>query len=377
MLMQALAQHHRVLYVEYAFTWKDVWQGILGQNRPHKRILGLEPRLRKVEKNLHVLTLPPILPINGLAPGNLYNRLAEFNGKLVKPALKRAIRSLGMERPVLINAFQPFLGNALVGALDEQLRLYYCYDQIGAARYLKKHGPTQEARYLKQVDALITSSAPLLEEKGEGVAHTFLIQNGVNTDLFKQAWPQSLSHMPTRPVLGYVGSIDDRMDESLMLQLLDSWPEAEVLLVGRFSQVDACQALRAHPRVRATGAQPPEALPDYMAQMSVGLIPFVRNNFTKHIYPLKINEYLAAGIPVVSTNFGDLSDFTEVATIAQDKADFLMGCRAAIASDSLPKRRERTEFAAQNSWAGRAEQLVEVIQELLAPKVIEADPVNQ
>jgi glycosyltransferase involved in cell wall biosynthesis len=95
----------------------------------------------------------------------------------------------------------------------------------------------------------------------------------------------------------------------------------------------------------------------------VGLIPFVKNDLTAGIYPLKINEYLALGLPVVSTHFADLSDFQGVCTVADDTNTFL----AAIAQALLPQpdgeQERRRRFAEQNTWAARAAALDEALRE--------------
>lgn len=361
-LMEALAREQEVLYVEFPFSWKDVWQGFRRGNKPYQRILGMEPRLRQIESvgsgTLHVLTLPPILPINGLRAGFMYEKLARFNAWIAAKAIRKALSTLGYKFPILLNAFNPFLGVFMQGMLEVKAEYYYCYDQIGAARWTHRHGPFLEARYLSHVDGLITSSAPLLAEKGKAGQAGVVVKNGVNLSIFEQAF-RPAPRRGAAPVLGYLGSVDDRLDIALLTQVLDQWPEARLLVVGRIMDEHLSQELGVHPRIELAGAQQPDALPGWVDKMDIGLIPFVTNEFTRYIYPLKINEYLAAGLPVVSTSFGDLSDFDSVIFQAEDSNAFVDMCKEAWISDHAESRLARKAFARNHRWEARADQLTE------------------
>lgn len=372
MLMEALSTRHPVLYVEYPFTWKDVLHGIRKGNRPVKRMVGLQPRLREMRRTsqgqLHVLTLPPILPINRMSPGESYERWADFNARYVAPTIKRSLRQLGFSRYQVMYAFNPFLGAFLHSYLTPTHSIYYCYDEIGAANWTANHGPYLEQRLLKKMDGIVTSSLPLLLQKAGNIPGK-VIKNGVNIDLFSQAYSEQVRKTST-PTLGYLGSIDSRVDVQLLLKVLEAWPEARLLMVGRITDPVAYENLKGHLRVSLIGPQPPEKLPLWLKQMDVGLIPFVHNDFTRFIYPLKINEYLAAGLPVVSTHFGDLSDFEGIASIADDPVEFKQACQQAFENDTPVHRQQRKAFAAGQSWQGRAAELLSWLSSIQHKEIV-------
>ncbi|NJO02585.1 MAG: glycosyltransferase family 1 protein [Bacteroidia bacterium] len=121
------------------------------------------------------------------------------------------------------------------------------------------------------------------------------------------------------------------------------------------------------------GPRPYDQLPAYLADFDLGLIPFIKDEFTRRIYPMKINEYLAAGLPVVSTPFADLSEFNRLIRIADDPEGFREALYIEIAEDSPAKQTRRIAQARRNSWEGRAEAFSQFLEGINA-SVLEKGP---
>lgn len=365
-LMGELARHHRVLYVDYPFTYKDLWGKDAGV--PRAAIQGKAPALQ--ERTLahggkvQLLRLPPFIPANFLRTNLAYDAVLAWNAQRAGRAIRQALKQLAWEHPVVINAFNPALGNALAGKLEEQLLAYYCYDEISAAPWIARHGARHEQQFLAKVDVTIVSSQGLYDQKKESTPAITLVKNGVNLDVFKPTG-QRPADLPTGPVIGYVGSVDDRLDYKLLAAIALNHPEASLVFVGRIMAEQTVRQLGRLPNVYLLGSKPVEQLGDYLAAFSVGLIPFVKNDLTAGIYPLKINEYLALGLPVVSTSFADLSDFTGFIEEAADTATFLKATERALSGHAPADPTARRNFAAGNSWQGRAEKLATTLAEQL------------
>lgn len=377
-LMKAVAaQGHRVLYVDYAYTWTDFFKSLFGKSPASwRRMLGLAPRLwtqsipSREGACIHLLSLPPMLPANFLKQPHLHDAVNWLNSLVMGRHIRRAVRVLGLEAPTVLNAFNPGFGALLAGKLGESRLLYYCYDEIGAAAWAKRHGPRLEQAFIKKCDGVVVSSEGLQRKQAARHPAVFVVKNGVDAAHFGAAIPSArLPVIPNRrqdeKVVGYLGSIDDRLDFGLLEHLFQKMPEARFVFVGRVQNEAIRARLAAYSNVYLAGAHPPDALPAWVALMDVGLIPFVKNEFTAGIYPLKINEYLAAGKPVVATHFAPLDDFSAIAAIADTPVAFEQAVIAALAEVDAPTAaraaQHRRAFAGNNTWAARAQDLVRIL----------------
>lgn len=367
-LMAQFAKYNRVIYVNYAYTYKDLLQGFMGKNKaPVNKILGsggrLESRLKSEGGELFILYPPPVLPTNWIKKDRSYRYWQHKESLKVGKSINEAQRTLGFREPILINAFNPQFGLGLLGKLNEEMSIYYCYDEINAAAWCKAHGRVIENDFLKQVDAVVCTSEALRTSKKAVNPNTFLVKNGVDHDLFQSAIKTESS---TQKVIGYIGSIDDRLDYELLAQIAEKFSRHRLKLIGRITYDGANQLAHQFANVELTGAKQPRELVAELSEVDLGLIPFVTNEFTKNVYPLKVNEYLAAGKPVVSTQFADLSEFQNKIAIATSSETFLDKVEQALQSDSAEQRVARSQWARKNSWEYRAEQFSQIIQQIQA-----------
>lgn len=365
-MMGHLAKNNRVLFIDYAFTFKDLIKGLLGQsNIPVRRMLGISSRLRTIEyhgNTLHHLTLPPILPINWINNSKLFDFIMNMQIWLVYAFyITRVLKTLNFKKYVMINAFNPIIGVALHNVLKTSKLVYYCYDEIAAANWCDKHGKRLEKRLTKQADIVVVTSSALLKSKVQLNPNTLLIKNGVDFDLFHQAYKMGKVHANKK--IGYIGSLDFRVDYDLLESLIRAKPEYEFVFIGRVMDQDNCDRLSYFSNVQFLGSKQPHEIPVLLSQFDVAIIPFVKNEFTRNIYPLKINEYLAAGLPVVSTDFADLSDFQELIAIEDESKEFLDAIRRSISSDTAIQSK-RIEMARKNDWSYRAAQFENAMTQL-------------
>ena len=357
-LMKELAATNNVLYVDYAYSIKDVLINSRSNKYiPVKRILGLNAALEKVQLEngafIHVLSLPPVIPFNWINNNSLLNFVQGINQKIINGRIKSAMKKLNMNSPIVVNAFNPFFNSVKQSGFKQKATIYYCYDNIAASNWASKHGQRLENDYAKQIDALIFSSEALLESKSISGKKSFVVNNGVDLTIFenemKKGFPKNNSDEIN---IGYVGSVDDRLDYDLLEQTISNFSTWKFHFIGRIMSASV-DSLKKYSNVKLYGAVDVNQLPAMMKNFNAGIIPFIKDDFTKNIYPMKANEYLALGLPVVMTNFAQLNDLANFVS-AVDAKDFIQSLTLEIKNDTFEKKQQRVKIAISNSWKNKA-----------------------
>lgn len=355
-LLKELSKNHRILYIEYQYTLKDLLWGFTNKSIPVKKLLGINPRIveKKIEgRVIHVMTLPPLLPINWIGSFAIYLMGLRINSFILRRYIKKAIRRLAFKNHAVIYAFTPFYALHNINKLDESKNVYYCYDEIRESNWLKKYGGQVEELILPKVDKVIVTSDTLYQNRKLLAKKVYLVKNGVNYNVFARYFSEEIQ--VEKPIIGFVGSLDFRIDFKLLKDVISKFPKAKFIFVGRVESLTEVESLKSFPNVELVPPQPYEHLPQIIRNFSVGIIPFLTNEFTKSIYPMKINEYFALGKPVVMTSFANLPEFDGEIGVANNPEQFLSLLENEIKNDSSAKAIRRREMAKANSWEKRAE----------------------
>jgi glycosyltransferase involved in cell wall biosynthesis len=360
-LMKRLARENRVLFIES-----------LGLRRPQlagRDIKRIAQRLRRglrgprASDGLHVLS-PLVLPLHS------NDLVRAFNARLLPLLVRRATRRLGMRRPILW-AYVP-QAEALLKVLDPEIVIYHCVDDIGATPGIDARTFREaETRFASRAD-LVLASAPALAERLRTISGNVLYApNVADTELFATALQggpidQELGRL-AHPRIVFIGAVvSTKLDIELLVSLARSRPGWSFALVGPVGPGDPradVSALEAEPNVHLLGRRPYEQLPTVLRGADAGLIPYARNELTNSIFPMKVYEYMAAGLPVVATQLPALADVTEIATAAdaQGIVDLL---QKALAEDTPEIRAERSRLAASHSWTQRLREIAAAIEAL-------------
>lgn len=384
-LMREFARKNRVLFVDRPLSVKDLWTHRRNPEMAARaaRTLGRAPALRSwglEGLDGWVLTPPATLPINGLTAGALYEAGFAANTWLLRHAVRQAMAHLGMHAPILWISFELPMGAALRGSLGEKLSAYHCFDEVQAEPYLARHGPALEARLMREADHIFASSRKLAADRAQMRADVRFVPNGVDFATFHRATdpalalPEELHAIPS-PRIGYLGNLEARLDYGLIEHLALARPDWSFVLVGPSEGywLEKIAILTRLPNVKWLGKQDPARVPAFLKGFDAGMIPFVRSPQTAAIYPLKLNEYLAAGKPVVMTDFADLAEFQDVAWIAHDAPAFAAALQEALRSTDATMTRRRVERARANDWSARAGvialELAQALSQRSAPRL--------
>lgn len=365
-LLTELAQRYRVLYIDYQYTAKDAIMHLLGgQKVPIQKILKSSGTLEKLMLanggEIHIWTPPVVAPINSM-PDAVHDKLLHLNIQRLLKGVLPVMQQLAIQRPIVINAFHPVYGLALIGKLNERAHIYYCFDEITAEPWMARHGARYEPEYLRQVDAVVTTSETLRIAKSVLQPRSYTVKNGANFDLFRQAYELRSQLKTSYQTVGYLGTADNRLNLDLIEHCVEQMPNVRFQFLGPVNHPNLISRFIRYGNVEFISPKEPHELPTYLARMHVGMIPFVRNEHTYTIYPLKINEYLAAGMPVVSTEFSLLDDFADVIRLANTPERFVKALQAALAENDPALIQRRIEMAEGNSWVHRAKEFEQVIE---------------
>jgi teichuronic acid biosynthesis glycosyltransferase TuaH len=373
LLLSRLAEHNRVLYVAYARTIKDLFVYWKNKNLTAvKQMLGITSRLHQVpvrnNRTAQVLTLPPVWPYamaKGCLP--LFKLILFVNALLVRGTIKKAIQTLNMKNVISITAFNPFFGLYLRGYLHEEINLYYCYDGIQGKRY-GRAAHLLEKEFIEKIDGVIVTNPALAQEKSAWNQNCHVVKNGVDFPLFSSVVSASPRPVHARKVIGYIGSVDQRFDIPVVRWCIEHLPECDFVIVGRVLNADAASTLRQYPNVIVKSPVSPGQVPAIMYGSDVGIIPYTRTPINRNVYPLKINEYLAVGTPVVMTDFAELTEFNDVVSTAHSKEEFLQAIRHILETDSAEQQKRRMQVAGENSWDKRAEEFSSAVEKTISAK---------
>jgi glycosyltransferase involved in cell wall biosynthesis len=350
-IMRILSKENRVL-----------WVNSIGNRAPKanahdlKRIGNKLKRftegMRQVEPNLFVLS-PLAIPYYGSEAVRAANRV------LLRAQVKRAMRKLGFTRPISWS-FLP-ASAPVSGTLGEEFVVYHCVDEFSAFSDTNgRHIAQMEEVLLRKADLVITSAERLRENKAKVNPETALVLHGTDFRHFVKACepetlvPADIAHLP-RPIIGFFGLIADWVDLDAIAACAKAYPQGSVVMLGKVAPDADVSRLKALPNVHFLGRKPYAELPNYCKAFDVALMPFVTNELTLNANPLKVREYLAAGLPVVSSDLPEVRS-VGLCRIASGPEDFPRQVAACLEEGGGPDR-ARAERIFHESWDARVEEV--------------------
>jgi glycosyltransferase involved in cell wall biosynthesis len=353
-VMHLLAEDNVVLWVNYhaSRTPTASTSDLLYMARKLAQVAG---GLRTPRRNLHVLT-PLVIPLPSCPLARRLNR------RLLLAQLRRA---LGRVRrgPLQVWSFTPDIGYVL-DALSAEKVVYYCVDDHSMfTGYDTERVLEEEQGLCRRADLVVTTSGVLQRAKAPFNERTVRVPHGVDAGHFGRAVfedlpePADLAEIP-HPRLGFFGLIRDWVDVGLCARIARRRPQWQFVWIG-----DATFDLapfRAE-NMHFLGRRPYDALPAYCRGFDVGLIPFVVNDLTRAVNPIKLREYLAAGLPVVSSPMPEVSQYGDRIEIADGEEAFEAALERALAAGDPAARRVRAESMCEETWPAKLEEICEAL----------------
>lgn len=371
-LLSLLAKDNNVVFIEYPFTIKDVIMSVLGKQKAQvSRMLGFKKRLQEITTDngskVKHLVMPPVLPVDFLNNESLFKTFFGINIAIYKNQILKVIKKHQLNDPIIITAYNPMYGLPMIGKLNEFLNIYYCYDGMDTRRHKARIYKIEE-EFSKKVDGIITTSDYLNNEKKKFNSNSYVVKNGVDFNLFKPFAKKDVTPINSTKKVGYIGTLDQRFEIDIVEYAVKELPEVQFEFTGYLINQLVKERLSKYKNVAFFNPINANDVPELLAKSDVGIIPYKMDEVNKNIYPLKINEYLAVGVPVVMTAFANLTDFTDVVKVANTKEEFVNHIKEELKLDNATLITKRISFAEKNSWEGRAKEFGSILEKFCDQK---------
>jgi glycosyltransferase involved in cell wall biosynthesis len=362
-VMRLLAEENEILWLNSIATRTPDFTNRNDIGKIARKLKNIAHTPREVSPRLHVYS-PIVLPFPHSPLATAINR------QILRGTLGLSRRHLGMNR------FQAwtFLPTAAeyIGTLGEELSVYYCTDEWSQFSHVDSEKvAAQERLLLSKVDLVFATSQGLLERKRAFNAETHLASHGVDHAHFARALDTDTAIAPELvhlrgPVIGFFGLLEDWIDLDLFAYLAKHRPEWTVVVIGK--SMVSHDRLKRYPNILILDRRPYESLPSYCKRFDIGLCPFKIDNLTRYVNPIKLREYVSAGLPVVSTDLPECRLLPNWTRVGRSHEEILALIDQALREDSPDARRARSDSMKTETWRVKVTNIGEHVTRILANK---------
>lgn len=250
--------------------------------------------------------------------------------------------------------------------------IYDCMDELSLFKGAPENLRKQDQKLLNTADLVLTGGVSLFESKSKHSDNIYCFPSSVDYEHFSSAQnsipiPPDIKSI-TKPIIGYIGVIDERIDMDLLKKSAELLPEYDFVMIGPLAKITENDLAKAE-NIHYLGMKDYDDLPNYLKSFDIAMMPFALNDSTRFISPTKTLEYMAAGKPIVSTAIKDVTRFySDCISIVNSAGDFKNAVETIRDSCSTKqeKREKRFEEILQKtSWDHTASEMIKLIKEIV------------
>lgn len=363
------AKHNRVLYVNYPITRKTFMT-----SKPESEtaihcdiIRNKGEQMKEVGENLWVYYPDSIIEsVKWLPLTSMFKAANYINNRRYANDIKKAISQLGFKDFIIFNDMDIYNGFYLKELLKPSMYIYYFKDFLQGFSYWKKHATVMEPELIKKIDAVVCNSTYYTDYCLGLTPESYYIGQGCDFSRFVKKEgrpvPEELQSLKG-PVIGYVGVVyAERLDERIIDVMAKANPGWNIVMVGPLDESFEKSHLQQYPNVHFLGWRSLDDLADYVEAFDVCINPQLVNHITRGNYPLKIDEYLAMGKPVVATRTKAMKLFEAYTYLADAPEEYPALIQKAFDEHSPEKEKERMAFARKHTWENCVNEIYKVIE---------------
>lgn len=327
----------------------------------------------EVEKNLFIYS-PIIFP----AP---YNKIISYyNAKKIFKKVNNWMHAAYFDSPVVICFLPTILNNYFLDLLKPKLYIYYAANDFGTQMGTEKI-LNAEISTIKRANLNFATSHQILDKINKHSKQTYFFPASIEEKKFKniKGNKPSIFKKMNQPIIGYLGNFTDVFDIDLMIDVIKNSPKINFLFIGDLKLYNTKSIkLKSFKNCYFTGELNNDLVPLYLKYIDIGIIPYLVNQFTNGVYSSKLNEYLAVGLPVITTKFNEMNliknENTNLIYLADNNyVDFKVQIKKSL-SDKEKFKKIRIEYAFNNSWDKKFIEIEKMINNtLFNTKVVNHD----
>ncbi|MDD5341181.1 MAG: glycosyltransferase [Patescibacteria group bacterium] len=287
-----------------------------------------------------------------------------LNKKRIITELKRILDKEGMNNNLIVWNYNPMYIDYF-NQFKQRLNIFDTVDNW------LEHSSYQEYKNLLQKnydtikdgsDLIFTVSENLKQNLFNNQESAHWIPNAVDLDYFQNQTNISpkLQNIP-KPIIGFLGILQDRIDLEILLNLAKNNPEKSLILAGPVWKNFPREKFNGLKNVYFLGPIGYSEIPSLYNGFDVGIIPYKINAFIKSTDPMKYYEYLAANLPVVSTPAPGIERFGNLIKVAKTPEEFNVMVNQALSEGKDRQREERIKILQNNTWGDRIEEMLKLI----------------
>lgn len=358
-ILSRLSRKNKVVFVSHPFYLVDVIRDLF------KRELHSSGTVEENE-NLCIHVPSKLLPYN-----YRFKIIDKICSCFRRKMIRRLMKKMKMKDVILV-VWNPRFVNE-IGKYNEKIVLYYMFDEfseISADPVQKNRIIDQEAMVFEKADIVVAISKILYEKAKKMHDNVIYLPNAVDFDMFHEGAKSGRTfrdiEMIPKPRIGYVGSLNKKVDFELLLYLAERNEAMSFVMIGREVDVNdsdrnMIQKLKSLDNVYFLGEKKVKELPTYINALDVCLMCYRIVAWTPYIYPLKLHEYLACGKPSIGSDIDSLLEFEGVIRIARTPEQWEEFIIEGLNEKDERLKQERIEIARKNSWEDRVEKISEAI----------------
>ena len=356
------------LFRRISATQPVLWVNTIGLRDPDCSLRDLRKAASKLRRMLFSRVAPeeaaqPVVPAHSprvcqpfMLPFARFRAVRAFNRWSVIRAVEQAVADMGLIDPVIVSTVPNACDYA--SAFPARRLVYYCVDDFSLwpghdATYVKG----LEAQLIERAEVLVATSSALCERLALSGKPTHLLHHGVDIRHFsrRDQTAHPLLAAISGPKVGYFGLLDERLDQALVQAVALREPALQFVLVG--PQAVAMHALAALPNVHFTGPVPYDQLPALVSGLSVLLLPYQSDALGQSLSPLKLREYLATGLPVISSPLHDAQAYASLIRFAEGSDAWCRALRDALLEAPEDRLANVRQALAGQDWSDKAAEL--------------------